>query len=309
MIRFGSVCSGIEAASVAWSPLGWEPAWFSEIDPFPAAVLGHHYPAITNHGDFTEIHKHVEPGSIDVLVGGTPCQSFSITGLRKGMDDSRGNLALEFLRLAKAIQPTWIVWENVVGVLSSGGGRDFGSFLGALEQLGFRWAYRVLDAQGFGVPQKRRRVYLVGHLGPGANHAALSLFECPFLPAIAPEIGQVREAPAGVRPDGTGQHGLVYGMTGDETPKFLYECLPTIRSSQGGEGIMVSNGKVRRLTVAEIEKAMGFPRDYTKVPYRGRDAESCPERPRVAALGNSMVVPVMAWIGRRIDFLQGVQLP
>jgi DNA (cytosine-5)-methyltransferase 1 len=159
--RYGSVCSGIEVATVAWHPLGWQPAFFSEIKKFPRAVLSHHYPDVPLHGDFTTI-KGDEYGSIDLLVGGTPCQSFSVAGLRKGLSDERGNLALEYIKLAARTRPRRIVWENVPGVLSSGKGQDFGSFLGALAELGYGFAWRVLDAQYFGVAQRRRRVFVVG---------------------------------------------------------------------------------------------------------------------------------------------------
>lgn len=174
-MRYGSVCSGIEAATAAWHHMGWEPAFFSEIEAFPRAVLEHHYPDVPLHGDFTTIEKN-QYGKIDLLVGGTPCQSFSVAGLRGGLDDERGNLALEFCRLAQREQPRWIVWENVPGVLSSNGGRDFGSILGALEDLGYGLAYRVLDAQYFGVAQRRRRVFVVGYLGDWRPAAAV-LFE------------------------------------------------------------------------------------------------------------------------------------
>jgi DNA (cytosine-5)-methyltransferase 1 len=156
----------MEAASVAWHPLGWTPVGFSEIEPFPCAILKHRFPHTPNYGSLTEYQSWpLEPGAIDLLVGGTPCQSFSVAGLRKGLADPRGNLALTFLGLADKLKPRWIVWENVPGVLSSGGGRDFGSFLGALVELGYGFAYRVLDAQHFGVPQRRRRVFVVACLG------------------------------------------------------------------------------------------------------------------------------------------------
>jgi DNA (cytosine-5)-methyltransferase 1 len=159
--------------------MGWEAAFFSEIEKFPCAVLQHRYPNVPLHGDFTTI-KENEYGKIDLLVGGTPCQSFSVAGLRGGLDDDRGNLSLEFCRLAQRVQPRWIVWENVPGVLSSNGGRDFGSILGALEDLGYGLAYRVLDAQYFGVAQRRRRVFVVGHLGDWRPAAAV-LFESESL--------------------------------------------------------------------------------------------------------------------------------
>lgn len=135
-MRYGSVCSGIEAATVAWSQLGWEAQFFSEIEEFPRCVLQHHYPDVPLHGDFTTIGDNDYGSDLDVLIAGTPCQSFSVAGLRGGMDDDRGNLALGFLKLAQRKKPRWIVWENVPGVLSSNGGRDFGSFLGVWANSG-----------------------------------------------------------------------------------------------------------------------------------------------------------------------------
>jgi DNA (cytosine-5)-methyltransferase 1 len=173
-MRYLSICSGIEAATVAWHPLGWEAAAFAEIDPFARAVLAHHYPAVPLHGDFTTI-KDGDYGAIDLLVGGTPCQSFSIAGLRKGLDDDRGNLTLEYIRLAERLRPRWLVWENVPGVLSIDGGRTFGAFLGGLAECGYGFAYRILDAQYFGVPQRRRRVFVVGYLGDWRPPAAVFL--------------------------------------------------------------------------------------------------------------------------------------
>ena len=181
-MRYGSVCSGVEAATMAWHPLGWKAQWFSEIEPFPSAVLQHHYPEVPNLGDMTLIHSNpiFNETTIDVLVGGTPCQSFSVAGLRKGMEDPRGNLALEFCRIANKAKPQWIVWENVPGVLSSNGGKDFASLLGALGELGYGFAYRILDAQHFGVPQRRRRIFVVGYLGDW-RPAAAGLFESESL--------------------------------------------------------------------------------------------------------------------------------
>ena len=172
---YGSVCSGIEAATAAWHQLGWKPAFFSEIEPFPRTVLAHHYPHVPLHGDFTTI-KEDDYDPIDLLVGGTPCQAFSVAGLRKGFADERGNLTLEYIRLAERLKPRWLVWENVPGVLSQDRGRAFGSFLGGLAECGYGFAYRVLDAQYFGVPQRRRRVFVIGYLGDWRPPAAV-LFE------------------------------------------------------------------------------------------------------------------------------------
>jgi DNA (cytosine-5)-methyltransferase 1 len=174
-MRYLSVCSGIEAATVAWHDLGWQPAAFSEIEPFPSAVLKHHYPDVPNVGDMIK-YKEWDIGTIDLLVGGTPCQSFSVAGLRKGLEDPRGNLALVYCGILDRFKPKWFIWENVPGVLSSSGGRDFGSFLGAVAELGYGFAYRVLDAQYFGVAQRRRRVFVVGCLGDWRS-AAEVLFE------------------------------------------------------------------------------------------------------------------------------------
>jgi DNA (cytosine-5)-methyltransferase 1 len=176
-MNYLSVCSGIEAATVAWHDIGWTPAGFSEIEPFPSAVLSHHYPNVTNFGDMTKFKEwNLDPDGVDLLVGGTPCQSFSVAGLRKGLDDPRGNLALTYCSMLDHFRPTWFIWENVPGVLSSSGGRDFGSFLGAVAELGYGFAYRVLDAQYFGVAQRRRRVFVVGQLGNWQRAAAV-LFE------------------------------------------------------------------------------------------------------------------------------------
>ena len=174
-MRYASVCDGIGAAHVAWQPLGWQCQWTSEIEPFPVAVVDHRY-GFRNLGDMTKITEEMLNEPVDLLVGGTPCQSFSVAGLRGGLADPRGNLALRFVQLASVMQPKWIVWENVPGVLSSGKGRDFGTFLGALAELGYGFAYRVLDAQWFGVAQRRRRVFVVGYLGDWRRAAAV-LFE------------------------------------------------------------------------------------------------------------------------------------
>ncbi len=194
-MKYLSVCSGIEAASVAWHPLGWEPVAFSEIEPFPSAVLAHHYPSVPNLGDMTKFQEWPDE-PVDLLVGGTPCQSFSVAGLRKGLEDPRGNLMLTYLAIAQRYRPRWLVWENVPGVLSSNGGRDFGTFLGALGELGYGWAYRVLDAQWFGVAQRRRRVFVVGYLGDW-QRAAKVLFERESVQRNPAPSREAREAVAG----------------------------------------------------------------------------------------------------------------
>ena len=226
-MRYLSVCSGIEAATVAWHHMGWQPVAFSEIEPFPSAVLKHHYPDVPNVGDMTKFKEwNLEP--IDLLVGGTPCQSFSVAGLRKGLDDPRGNLMLTFLAIAERERPKWIVWENVPGVLSSNGGRDFGTFLGALGELGYGWAYRVLDAQWFGVAQRRRRVFVVGCLGDQTGAAAV-LFESESVqrnPAPSREKGQGAARGVG--------GGLAYGI--DEEQNAHSELFGCLKARMGGGG-------------------------------------------------------------------------
>jgi len=425
-MRYGSVCSGIEAATTAWHNLGWEASFFSEIDKFPRAVLQHHYPDTSLHGDFTTIGENdYEP--IDLLVGGTPCQSFSIAGLRKGLSDDRGNLALEFLKLAGRLGPRWVVWENVPGVLSSNEGRDFGSFLGGLGEIGYGFAYRILDAQYFGVAQRRRRVFVVGYLGDWrpaaavlfeqeslrgnsapsrekkANVAALTAtgigtcgvddnqaqaghlvaarmtafgeYECdgtastvkardfkdatdlvvhgtqdPIVSSIAHSLGRnsgqenalvsltpgdrgisvdqacgnmaipVTHIDGGetartlsARHDGSPctDHGpdvvavSIRGRDGGGTAEMSGPISTALRASQGGgdKSHVLTAMKVRRLTPVECERLQGFPDNFTRIPWRNKPAEQCPDGPRYKALGNSMAVPVMRWIGERIQIV------
>jgi len=376
-VNYGSVCSGVEAATVAWHSLKWTPQWFSEIEQFPSAVLNHHYPNVPNMGDMTK-HKEWNNGAIDLLVGGTPCQSFSVAGLRKGLDDPRGNLMLTYLAIAEQYQPKWLVWENVPGVLSSNGGKDFGAFLGALGQLGYGFAYRVLDAQYFGVPQRRKRVFVVGCLGDWRSAAAV-LFESHSL--------QGHSAPSrekGQKPSPAVTTGAPFSRTGNErvecdaivpytstigtldtqcgfqnqthqtvanghllienelmgtitarmfsslgardceagaihaayskatSEASLSDITMSLTASMGSGGAdlaakpMVCSNAVRRLTPTECERLQGFPDNYTQIPYRKKYAENCPDSPRYKAMGNSMAVPVMKWIGERIEMVQAL---
>ena len=296
---YGSVCSGIEAATVAWEPLGFKPAFFAEIDPFCNALLAHHYPSVKNYGDFTTIpagsHK------LDILVGGTPCQAFSVAGKRGGLDDAHGNLTLEFLRLAERLRPTWLVWENVPGVLSIDGGRTFGTVLGQMAQLGYGVAYRILDAQHFGVPQRRRRIFVVGHLGDWRRAAAV-LFERHSLSGHPPPSRKTREEVAGTLGGGSGNQGWRA-----DTDRMTFIIPRVSRCLKGKAGtyfdvemetyIPVSVARVRRLTPRECERLQGFPDDWTLIPYRKKLAK---DSPRYRAIGNSMAVPVMDWVGSRI---------
>jgi DNA (cytosine-5)-methyltransferase 1 len=345
-MRFLSVCSGIEAASVAWNPLGWEAAAFSEIEPFPCQVLKHYYPDVPNLGDMTKF-KEWNLGSIDLFCGGTPCQSFSVAGLRKGLDDPRGNLMLTYLAIADKFCPRWLVWENVPGVLSSNGGRDFGAFLGGLGQLGYGFAYRVLDAQYFGVAQRRRRVFVVGYLGDWRPAAAV-LFERDSLrgnPAPSRKKGQdtskclttgsaqrydaESETMIPVaQPIGTDLYNGAF--TGDVAAAL------TKRSDGTGTGPTVMQPTIVHGTqdpcVSEIAFAQGrnnggenvlvqpmAVRRLTPVecerlqgfPDHYTDikpkGKPTPDGPRYKALGNSWAVPVVRWIGERIMLVEGIK--
>lgn len=305
-MRFGSVCSGIEAASVAWEPLGWKAAWFSEIEPFPSAVLAHRYPDVPNLGDVTKIYDNeiFEREEIDILVGGTPCQSFSVGGLREGLRDSRGALALAFCRIAKEKQPPWVVWENVPGVLSSGGGRDFAAFLKALEDIGYSLAYRVLDARYFGVPQRRRRVFVVGHRGENSSEYVLfdgkrgswnapSRWEAPPVETI-PLREPTRRCEGIEASSGDVSYCLLASGPGRDNPT--------------AETFLIHAGVgIRRLMPVEYERLQGFPDNYTRVPYRNKPTAECSDSPRYKALGNSIAVPVMRWIGERIIEIESLR--
>lgn len=377
MITYGSLCSGIEAASVAWEPLGFKPLWFSEIEPFPSAVLNHHWPHTPNLGDMRTLADRILQGEVpapDVLVGGTPCQAFSVAGRHGSLDDERGNLTLELVRIFNAIdiirkrngkQPATLVWENVPGIFST---KDnaFGCFLGSLagesvplEPAGSRWtnagyvsgptrkiAWRVLDAQFFGVPQRRRRIFLVAGAGAGFDPRKV-LFEFKGLfkhteqsgikrnpatgsPGTCAESGGVLNAPLqtfcissntigrAAKNGGNGKgfqqevsytldtrspHAVVYTrLTRDVRAHGGSSPTLTARMGTGGGNIpsVISLGKVRRLTPTECERLQGFPDNHTFIPYRNKPASDCPDTARYKAIGNSMAVPVMHWIGKRL---------
>lgn len=217
-MNFASTNSGIGAPEVAWAKLGWKSQWVSEIDKFPNAVLAHHNPHVPNLGDMNLIHERKEfsERSIDVLVGGTPCQSFSVAGRRAGLDDPRGNLTLVYFKIAERLRPRWVVWENVPGVMSADRGRVFGTVLGTMAKLGYGFAYRILDAQFFGVPQRRRRVFVVGYLGDWRRAAAV-LFERQSLSGDIAPSRKAREEIAGTlaaRTRGGGGFGTDFEVAG-----------------------------------------------------------------------------------------------
>lgn len=479
--RYVSIFSGVEAASLAWEPLGWEPVAFSEIEPFPCAVLAERWPDVPNLGDITKIDwKEEIDGAIDLVVGGSPCQSFSVAGKREGLKGASG-LMFEYIRCVQELRPRWFLWENVPGALTSEDGVAFGQLLNEMDELGHSLAWRVLDAQFFGVAQRRRRLFLVGHLR--AESPAEVLFEPDCLsgnPQSSPEkrkelasragrsaacagfkysaaprantIGYAEEqantltadwhAPAVLplrgnmigRSDSADRQGMAmsqYGteiagcltargdsspcadrgqnvvcMTGtqahchisneiagcltahmgkDDAPVVVggaisenaaneafgfaqntrnevrivgdgtlsgalaarpgmkqttFVCTGSTypineqiatRDKKLGRGTGLGVGAdgnpaftllanhpdmvaseigdkpagvnpmlVRRLTPLECERLQGFPDEHTLIAWKGKPAEECPDGPRYKAIGNSMAVPVMKWIGRRI---------
>lgn len=304
-MRYGSLCSGIEAATVAWRPLGWQPEFFAETASFPSAVLAHHYPGVQNYGDIRN-YERWKDAPIDVLAAGTPCQSFSIAGLRAGLDDARGDIALVYLAAAARYRATWLVWENVTGVLSVDDGRAFGTFLGRLAECGYGFAYRIFNAGYFGVPQQRRRVYLVGYLGDWRPAAAV-LFERASLQwDVAPTSGAwshvTRGSGEGINGDctpdviaSTGNHSYCLNAGGMGRQDGRSE---TFIIERPGSGV-----RVRRLTPLECERLMGLPDNYTLVKYKRRQAK---DWSRYVAIGNSMAVPVVRWIGQRIDMVDKI---
>ena len=442
--------SGIEAASVAWEPLGFEPLAFAEVDPFPSAVLKKRYPHVPNLGDITSVDWREYHGKADIVVGGSPCQSFSVAGLRKGLDDPRGSLMLHYLRACDRIKPEWIVWENVPGVLSADGGRAFGAFIGALEELGYHAAWRVLDAQFFGMAQRRRRVFVVANARDWRRAAAV-LFERESLFGDFNSSREAREGLAAAAQGGAGAPGgagrvreaigFSYGNSADSRSMGEAEGVtPTIRSAGGGNSVpvicepgspelysivgniigrkpenggngngfqdgsepmytltavdrhavctvespclnpwatqsdrvfpedgvfpsLVGGGRgnrgyaggcilegkdsvrgfaqntrnelryesgdgsvsgalaaqlgmkqqtflespagIRRLTPVECERLQGFPDGWTRIAWNGKPEEDCPNGRRYKAIGNSMAVPVMRWIGEGIVLVEG----
>lgn len=294
-----SVCSGIEAVSVAWELLGFRPIGFSEIEPFPCELLKQKYPNVKNYGDITQYEKW-NIGQFDILAGGTPCQSFSIAGKRGGTADERGALMYAYLGIVEAYRPRWIIWENVPGVLSSNSGYDFTSFLAGVEECGYGGAYRVLDAQYFGVPQRRRRVFVVGHIDNRTDLAAKVLFEqqgvCGNI-AAGSEIQKKTTAAIG--------KGVNYFRRGGNYKYHKDKKAATLRSSAASDcfDLVLAREKkyIRRLTPLECERLQGFPDNYTQIEWRGKPAEQCPDSLRYKAIGNSMAVPVMRWIGERIE--------
>lgn len=336
---------------MAWQPLGFQPIAFAEIDPFCSALLAQRFPAVPNLGDITLLQGEEiisGYGRPDILIGGTPCQSFSVAGKRLGVSDPRGSVTLHFLRLAAEIRSRWIIWENVPGVFSIDRGETFRQILQALDDCGYGLAWRVLDAQFFGVPQRRRRVFLVGCLGDWrrAGEILFGAGSGAWDPAPGrkaqkedpgtgpdgadgnqPEIAATLEANYHRRQSGSDFRNLVAstvsakwgkgtgGPAGDECQNLVVfstriarngrgkpDCIsPPVTAgstSHGDAALYVSTGwQVRRFTPRECERLQGFPDDWTLVQWRGKPAS---DTQRYKAVGNSMAVPVIRWLGERI---------
>lgn len=407
---YASVCSGVEAASLAWMPLGWKAAWFSEIEPFPCAVLKHRFPEVPNLGDMTKIKVEtienetgklqrfknesgadvVVPGGVDLLVGGTPCQGFSVAGKRDGLNDPRSALCLAYCELLETMRPRWFVWENVPGVFSANRGDDFRAFLRKIDEIGYSCAWRVLDAQyvrvdGFprAIPQRRRRVFVVGHFGSDFRCPAGVLFEPESVfrntpprrtkrkrfaeragrsiagtgedsellnvlgcdgyngaitgrvsatvdtrrknvngPTLVMASGQSNaeissgcpsaitcnhEAPIALMANSDGEQAVCYENHAKDSRVKRVDCAPVISANAGTGGNnlpLVYATSVRILLPVECERLMGFPDNWTRIPWRGKPEEECPDSHRYKACGNSMCVNVMRWIGMRIELTE-----
>jgi len=322
-MRYLSLFSGIEAATVAWEALGWEAVGFAEFEDFPKAVLAHHYPNVPDLGDVTKITEEqvAALGPIDLVVGGSPCTGLSVSGDREGLANEQSSLFYEMMRIFEIARrrngARWLVWENVAGALSSNGGADFREVLGAMA--GWKpdvrkWArggivtgprglveWRVLDAQHFGVPQRRRRVYAVLDTGDWASRQPI-LFE---------REGGVRLSAQGSGAGSRDTRGVGYRFYenhGNDSRLKEVDVCPTVTAWWGTGGnnvpLVLHQGDVRRLTVTEAERLQGFPDNYTNIPWANKP--TAPDSRRYKALGNSMAVPVMRWIGERIQGAKSV---
>lgn len=310
-MKYFSVCSGIEAASVAWRPLGWECTGVCDNDPLPEAFLKYRYPDVPFYPDMTKLNNYesYKENQFDLLVGGTPCQSFSVAGLRKGMDDERGRLSLEYARILDEKQPTWNIWENVYGVFNKKHKKGLCDLISAItgtkfypEELGKYGvvqgtkrsiAYRVLDSQFFGVPQRRKRVYIIGYRGDNWRAPAAVLLEKGFLETDQKESSFSRDE----RTRRILNHLRIFGTITKQmaiTDGFGLDSTP---------GYVIDEHGIRLATEIELERAQGFPDGYTDIPYKGKRTSYSQRR---HLIGNSMSVPVMFWIGQRINFVNNI---
>ena len=313
-MKFFSVCSGIEAASVAWKPLKWECVGVCDIDPLPQAFLKQRYPDVPLYPDMTKLNydEKFRKSSFELLVGGTPCQSFSVAGKRKGMDDERGRLSLEYCGILDEKQCQWNIWENVYGVFNKKHRQGLCDLMFALtgnqisveefDKFGKQGylngpkraiAWRVLDSQFFGVPQRRKRIYIVGYNGENRKAPFAVLFESGFLENAQKEINHTKEQ----RARRILNHLRIFGTITKSmaiSDGFGYDSTPGYITDAGGN---------RYATPIELERAQGFPDGYTDIIYKGKPISYSQ---RKSLIGNSMSVPVMYWIGQRIDYVNNL---
>ncbi len=291
--------------------------WSAEVDPLANTVLAARHPEIRNLGDVAKVDwdeiTRTEP--VDLMVFGSPCQSFSLAGKRRGMDDARGNMAVVALGVVQKVRPRWFIFENVPGLLSSAGGRNFAALLGQVEQCGYGWAYRTIDSRYFGLAQCRRRLFLIGYRSPVGNPgdwrpAAAVLFDASCLQQHSPTGRGTQSNTPGTTEEGIGERSTFsfqprIGRCGRGRPSTV---VPALAGSNAGATsdsrpcVVIFDHKadksiVRRLTPRECERLQGFPDDYTLVPFQ---AKPLTDTQRYQLLGNSMPVPVIRWIGRRI---------
>jgi len=351
-MKFLSLFSGIEAASIAWLPLGWECLAVAEIEKFPCSVLKHYYPKTPNLGDITQItEEQIKAlGHIDIVVGGFPCQDVSVAGLRRGFQNedgssTRSGLFFEAMRVVRYATARFLLLENVPGIYSSNGGRDFASMVGeilgvefdvpangwentgvAVSERGcFEWS--TLDAQWFGVPQRRRRMFALADFGDWRSRPPILFIPHSLSGDIAPSrkkgeaiTGHIEastssgrgywldanDCAATIRAQDsiTKADALVYDMRGRGDGNIAPTlCTDHARGSSDYCPIVMAHGQVRRLTPRECERLMGFTSvsDYTKL------SEKTPDGPRYKSLGNSMVTNCMKWIGERIEMVENLK--
>ena len=299
MLKYLSLFSGIEAATCAWGNFPMLPVAFSEIEPFCCNVLAKHYPQVPNLGDITKFTPEMldKLGHIDLVVGGSPCQGLSVAGRRLGFDDERSKLALNYIAVIRRLRPRWFIWENVPGVLSTRKGADFRVFVSLLAECGYSLAWRVLDAQYFGVPQRRRRLYVVGSADPSSDGPGKILLDDTGMSRTPPQ--DLRQRLASTERHIPDYSETVFDMShACDVLRTYYYSTPTLTARMGTGGnnipLVVQNGRLRKLTPTECLRLQGFP-DYWFDDIKGYSNTAA-----YKAIGNSMAVPVMHWLGRRL---------
>jgi DNA (cytosine-5)-methyltransferase 1 len=295
-IRYLSLFAGIEAWSCAVRDMPeFEAVAFSEIDPFACAVLAHHYPNVPNLGDVRAINGKEYRGKVDLIVGGPPCQDWSVIGERAGLDGRRSVLALDYLRILNDVRPRWYIIENVPGLLNCAAGSDYQILLQKMDELGYHVAWRVLDSVHFGRPQRRKRVFIVGH-SDGWEGPAKVLFDAEGMRRDPPAVPEERKEDSPCAGAGAGGRRYVPRVAPTLTASGACFSRPGFPNQQL-DALIVEGDGVRRLTVEEAEALQGFDRGYTAIEWKGKPA---PDSLRYKCIGNSFTVDVVSWIADRI---------